>query len=132
MRIGNLENVFENEMNIYEAINENLQNQAANMNDKTKKPTRWSKILTTLSHYGMRYDDKVYKNIRAVPADKNLQPKDDALLQTTLWGVGANNWKIKPDEEKSFSEKTLSQKLEILRKMAMQPELEDILDVMAN
>ena len=80
----------------------------------------------------MKIDDKVYKNMRAIPADKALQPKDDALLQTTLWGAGANNWKIKPEEEKSFSEKSLTQKLEILRKMAMQPELEDILDMMAN
>ena len=80
----------------------------------------------------MKIDDKVYKNMRAIPADKALQPKDDAILQTTLWGAGANNWKIKPEEEKSFSEKSLTQKLEILRKMAMQPELEDILDMMAN
>ena len=133
MRFGNLENVFENEQTIYEAVNDNIISaQNYNMGGKAKKPKRWSRILTALSNYGMHYDDKVYKNIRAIPADKGLQPKDDILLQQTLWGSGSNNWKIKPEEEKSFSEKAMSQKVEILRKMAMQPELEDILDMMAN
>lgn len=129
MKLGNLESIFTDGNNLYDAINENLKSQTYLTG---KKPKRLSRILTTLSHYGMKIDDKVYKNMRAIPADKALQPKDDALLQTTLWGAGANNWKIKPEEEKSFSEKSLTQKLEILRKMAMQPELEDILDMMAN
>ena len=129
MKLGNLESIFNDGNNIYDVINENLKPQTYLTG---KKPKKLSRILTTLSHYGMKIDDKVYKNMRAIPADKALQPKDDALLQTTLWGAGANNWKIKPEEEKSFSEKSLTQKLEILRKMAMQPELEDILDMMAN
>ena len=129
MKLGNLESIFTDGNNLYDAINENLKSQTYLTG---KKPKRLSRILTTLSHYGMKIDDKVYKNMRAIPADKALQPKDDAILQTTLWGAGANNWKIKPEEEKSFSEKSLTQKLEILRKMAMQPELEDILDMMAN
>ena len=129
MKLGNLESIFTDGNNLYDAINENLKPQTYLAG---KKPKRLSRILTTLSHYGMKIDDKVYKNMRAIPADKALQPKDDAILQTTLWGAGANNWKIKPEEEKSFSEKSLTQKLEILRKMAMQPELEDILDMMAN
>lgn len=130
MRLGNLDQVLENESGIYQAINENLQKQQGY--GQYKKPKRWSRILTSLSHYGMHYDDKVYKNMQAIPADKALQPKDDALLQQTLYGSGLNNWKIKPEEEKSFSEKSLTQKLDILRKMSMQPELEDILDMMAN
>ena len=129
MKLGNLESIFTDGNNLYDAINENLKPQTYLTG---KKPKRLSRILTTLSHYGMKIDDKVYKNMRAIPADKALQPKDDVILQTTLWGAGANNWKIKPEEEKSFSEKSLTQKLEILRKMAMQPELEDILDMMAN
>ena len=129
MKLGNLESIFTDGNNLYDAINENLKPQTYLTG---KKPKKLSRILTTLSHYGMKIDDKVYKNMRAIPADKALQPKDDAILQTTLWGAGANNWKIKPEEEKSFSEKSLTQKLEILRKMAMQPELEDILDMMAN
>ena len=129
MKLGNLESIFTDGNNLYDAINENLKPRTYLTG---KKPKKLSRILTTLSHYGMKIDDRVYKNMRAIPADKALQPKDDAILQTTLWGAGANNWKIKPEEEKSFSEKSLTQKLEILRKMAMQPELEDILDMMAN
>ena len=129
MKLGNLESIFNDGNNLYDVINENLKPQTYL---EGKKPKKLSRILTTLSHYGMKIDDKVYKNMRAIPADDALQQKDDALLQATLWGAGANNWKIKPEEEKSFSEKSLTQKFEILRKMAMQPELEDIIDMMAN
>ena len=97
-----------------------------------RKPTAWSKLLTSLSHYGMNYSDQVYKNMVAFPADKAIQPKDDVALQQVLMGSSMNNWKVKPEEDKSFAEKTLEQKRDILRKMAMQPELEDILDIMAN
>jgi hypothetical protein len=86
-----------------------------------------------LARYGMSYEDKVYKNMIAVPADKALQPKDP-IFQQTLYGNSGymGNWKVKPEEEKNFAEKTLEQKREVLRKMAMQPELEDILNIMAN
>ena len=128
MILGNLSNVFDGEKTILEAVD----NVMSSSNGTYKKPSKFSSILTSLSHYGMNYTEKVYKNMMAVPADKLLQPKDDALLQQTLYGGGLNNWKVKPEEEKSFSEKSLDQKRDILRKMAMQPELEDILDVMAN
>ena len=126
MIFGNLESVLDNEQTIVEAV------QTAIQTPQYKKPSRLSSILTSLSHYGMNYDDKIYKNMRAIPADKILQPKDDALLQQTLYGANLNNWKVKPESEKTFAEKSLEQKRDILRKMAMQPELEDILDVMSN
>jgi len=127
MIFGNLGSVFEGDMTITEA----LQN-TVNVGEP-KKPSTISKILRTLSHYGMNYSDKVYKNMVAIPADKALQPKDP-LLQQSLYGSSGfmNNWKVKPEEEKSFNEKTLDQKREILRKLANQPELEDILDIMSN
>lgn len=128
MIFGNLEDVLENEQTINEAIQQNFQQSYGNM----QKPTKWSKILVKLSHYGMNYSDDVYKNMVAYPADKALQPKDDVALQQVLMGSSVNNWKVKPEEDKSFSEKTLEQKRDVLRKMAMQPELEDILDIMAN
>jgi len=128
MIFGNLTDALENEESINEAVQKNFQQSYSN----TQKPTRWSKILTSLSHYGMNYDDQVYKNMVAFPADKALQPKEEVALQQVLMGSSMNNWKIKPEEYKSFSEKTLEQKRDILRKMAMQPELEDILDIMAN
>ena len=128
MIFGNLEKVLENEQSINEAVKQNFDQSYQNIN----KPTKWSNILTSLSHYGMNYSDQVYKNMVAFPADKAIQPKDDVALQQVLMGSSMNNWKVKPEEEKSFAEKTLEQKRDILRKMAMQPELEDILDIMSN
>ena len=127
MLFGNLERVWDGEQSIMEAIEDN------NHEMKKKKPGTISKILTMLATYGMNYEDKVYKNMVAIPADKALQPKDP-IFQQTLYGNSGymGNWKIKPEEEKNFAEKTLEQKREVLRKMAMQPELEDILNIMAN
>lgn len=129
MIFGNLENVWDGEESIMEAVQRNLESNAGNI----KKPTKFSKILTMLSRYGMSYDDKVYKNMMAIPADKALQPKDP-IMQHTLYGNSGyiGNWKIKAEEDKAFSEKTIEQKRDVLRRMAMQPELEDILDVMCN
>lgn len=129
MIFGNLENVWDGEESIMEAVQRNLESNAGNI----KKPTKFSKILTMLSRYGMSYDDKVYKNMMAIPADKALQPKDP-IMQHTLYGNSGyiGNWKIKSEEDKAFSEKTIEQKRDVLRRMAMQPELEDILDVMCN
>jgi len=127
MILGNLSSILDNEQTIYEAV----QNTFAQ--NTTKKPeSKISKLLRTLSHYGMNYEDDVYKNMIAIPADKALQPKDDTYLLQTYYGSALNNWKQKQEEDKSFSEKSLAQKREILRKLAMQPELEDILDIMSN
>ena len=128
MIFGNLDRVWDGEQTIMEAVDTNNKDLYG-----VKQPSKISKILTTLARYGMNYEDKVYKNMVAVPADKSLQPKDP-IFQQTLYGNSGymGNWKIKPEEEKSFSEKTLEQKREVLRKMAMQPELEDILNIMAN
>ena len=129
MIFGNLDNALAGDQTIMQTVNENYKASLLNI----KKPTKWSKILTTLSHYGMNYDDKVYKNLQAIPADKLLQDKDEAnMLQQNLYGMWQNNFKIKPEEEKTFTEKTFDQKRTILRNMAMQPELEDILDKMCN
>ena len=129
MIFGNLEKALENEQSINEAVKQNFDQSYQNI---MQKPTTWSKILKSLSHYGMNYSDQVYKNMVAFPADKSIQPKDDVALQQVLMGSSMNNWKVKPEEDKSFAEKTLEQKRDIRRKMAMQPELEDILDIMAN
>ena len=95
-----------------------------------KKPGKIASILNTLSQYGMSYDDQVYKNMKAIPADKLLQPKDDNMVLQSMYSN--MNWKIKPEEEKTFHEKTLEQRRDILRKLAAQPEIEDILDIMAD
>lgn len=127
MIFGDLTNVLENEQTIFEAATEK-QGFEANY----KKPNIVSRLLYQLSHYGMSYDDQIYNNMRAIPADKQLLSKEDQFFVQNMYGGYMNNWKIKSEEEKTFAEKTLSQKCEILRKMAMQSELEDILDIMAN
>ena len=127
MIFGNLENVWDGEETIMEAVKRNLDSHG-----DIKRPNKISKILTMLSRYGMSYDDQVYKNMMAIPADKALQPKDP-MMQNTIYGTGySGNWKVKAEEDKPFSEKSIEQKRNALRRMAMQPELEDILDVMCN
>lgn len=136
MILGDLSKVFEDEQSIMEAVENNILTQQQRYMQYSdmgfKKPTRWSKILKTLSSYGMNYDDDLFKNMRAIPADKALQPKDDLMLNSSLYNGMLGNWKEKGEEEKPFREKTIEQKIQILRKLAMQPELEDILDTMAN
>ena len=132
MIFGNLSSVLENESTIMEAVESNIITQQLLQNQSSKKQSRVSKILATLSHYGMNYDDQVLKNMRAFPADKALQPKDEVMYNQSVYGVTVNNWKVKGEEEKDFKDKTLEQKREVLRKMSSAPELEDILDVMAN
>lgn len=125
MIFGNLTSVLEGNNTIYEQLQMNQQGQ--------KTPGRLSKIFYTLSHYGMNWSDDVVKNMTAVPADKLLQNKEEGFIdQYGLWTGTYDNWKQKPEEDKPFREKTLEAKRDMLRKMAQQPELEDILDIMAN
>lgn len=127
MILGDLSKVLENEETIYDVV------QQINESQTPKKKGRISSILSTLSRYGMNYDDQVVKNMKAVPADKGMIDKEEYMIQQALVGNNYwNNWKVKSEEDKGFQEKTLSQKRDILRKISMAPELEDILDVMAN
>ena len=132
MVFGNLNSVLENEQTIMEAVESNILTQQLLNNNSNLKQSRVSKILYALSHYGMNYSDQVMKNMHAVPADKRLQPKDDLMINQSIYGGMMNNWKQKAEEDKPFKEKTLEQKRAILRKMANQPELEEILDIMSN
>jgi hypothetical protein len=137
MILGDLSKVLEDEQTIMEAVESNILTQQALYANKgnihnQQKQSRISKILKALSSYGMNYDEDLFKNMRAIPADKALQPKDDLLLNSSIYNGILGNWKEKSEEDKAFREKTLEQKIAILRKLAMQPELEDILDTMAN
>lgn len=132
MILGNLNSVLDNESTIMEAVESNIITQQLLQNQTIKKQSRISKILSALSNYGMNYTDQVIKNMRAIPADKALQPKEDALINQSLYGINTTNWRVKGEEEKDYREKTLEQKRQTLRKLSGAPELEDILDVMAN
>lgn len=117
--------------NLLEALEDDNVKVIKESKDNYRKKGKLASILGSLSRYGMNYDDDIFKNMKAIPADKILQPKDDPLLQQTLYGQ-MNNWRTKSEEDKPFREKSLQQKREILRKLATQPEIEDILDIMAN
>lgn len=101
--------------------------------DQEKKKKRTiAKFFSNMARWGMDYDDNVVKNMRAIPADKSLLPKEVQLENQDLFNQMINSWKVKSNADKNFFEKDYAQKREALRKLAVQPELEDILDTMSN
>lgn len=102
------------------------------INQEEKKKGRIAKFFSNLARMGMTYDDEVIKNMRAMPADKNLIPKPEQLQNQDLFTQLSSSWKVKQNQDKNFFEKDFPQKREALRKLALQPELEDILDTMTN
>ena len=103
---------------------------AQNKNEKKKGTI--ARFFSNMSRLGMTYDDKVIDNMRAIPADKNFLPKQDQLLNQDLFTQLNSAWKVKSNADKGFFEKDYPTKREALRKLALQPELEDILDTMSN
>jgi hypothetical protein len=97
-----------------------------------KKKNSIARFFSNMSRLGMTYDEQVIANMRAIPADKNFIPKEQQLINQDLFTSLANNWKVKQNADKDFFSKDFPQKRDALRKLAMQPELEDILDTMAN
>lgn len=99
-------------------------------NEPKKKKRTISQFFSDMSRMGMSYEDDVVKNMRALPADKSLLPKDTQLRWDHL--LSQSNWKEKSEKDKNFFDSTFAQKREALRRLAVQPELEDILDTMTN
>lgn len=99
---------------------------------KKKKKGKIAKFFSNMARFGMDYEDDVISNMRAIPADKNYLPKQNQLLNQDLFSQLNSNWKVKQNQDKGFFEKDFPQKREALRKLALQPELEDILDTMTN
>lgn len=99
---------------------------------KEKKKRSIARFFSELSRMGMSYEDDVIKNMRAIPADKNLIPKPTQLQNQDLFSQLSSSWKVKQNQDKNFFEKDFGQKRDALRKLALQPELEDILDTMSN
>ena len=123
MIFGNLNDVFEGEHTIYEAVQANTEDY--------RKPSFVGELLQKLSHYGMSYSEDVYKNMHAIPANTDLIPQDFEQI-VNMYGNTKETFRVKGEEDKTYAEKTVDQKRQVLRKMAQQPELEDILDIMAN
>lgn len=101
-------------------------------NQPKKEKSKIAKFFSNMSRLGMTYDDKVIDNMRAIPANKDFISKDDQLLNQDLFTQLNSSWKVKSNHDKNFFEKDYPQKREALRKLALQPELEDILDTMTN
>ena len=99
---------------------------------KKKKKNLISRFFSNMSRLGMNYEDDVISNMRAIPADKNMLPKENLLQQQDLFQQLSSAWKVKQNADKNFFEKDFPQKREALRKLALQPELEDILDTMTD
>ena len=97
-----------------------------------KKKGKIAKFFSNMSRMGMNYEEDVIKNLRAMPADKNYLPKQEQFQNQDLFAQLSNAWKVKQNADKNFFEKDFAQKREALRKLALQPELEDILDTMSN
>lgn len=104
---------------------------SANQN-KEKKKNLIAKFFSNMARLGMNYEDDVIANMRAIPADKNMLPKDDQMVNQDLFTQLSSSWKVKQNADKNFYEKDFDQKRDALRKLALQPELEDILDTMSN
>lgn len=99
---------------------------------KEKKKNFIAKFFSNMSRLGMNYEDDVIANMKAIPADKNMLPKTDQLLNQDIISSLSSSWKTKSNADKNFYEKDFDQKRDALRKLALQPELEDILDTMSN
>lgn len=89
-----------------------------------------SQFFSNWSRLGMTYEEDVIKNMRAIPADKNLLPDEKQFANQDLFS--ALNTYIKDNATKNFYDKDFDKKREALRDLALQPELEDILDVVTN
>ena len=100
--------------------------------EKKKKKNTIAKFFSNMARMGMEYEDDVIANMRALPADKNLLPKPEQFQNQDLFSKLSSNWKVKNNQDKNFFEKDFAQKRDALRKIALQPELEDILDTMSN
>ena len=100
---------------------------------KEKKSKRTiNKFFSNMARLGMSLDEQVIKNMKALPADKNLLPKESQEVTSSLYNQLLSAWKVKDNKDKNFFEKDFTSKRDQLRMLAMQPELEDILDKMTN
>lgn len=97
-----------------------------------KKKGVISRFFSDMSRLGMSYEEDVIANMRALPADKNLLPKEVQFANQDVFGAIGSAWKVKSNAEKNFYEKDFAIKREALRRLAVQPELEDILDTLTN
>ena len=78
---------------------------AEEIEGKKKKKKFIAKVFSNLSRWGMDYDEDIIKNLRAIPADKNLLPKPLQLENQDLFTQLSSGWKVKSNADKNFFEK---------------------------
>ena len=110
----------------------NFRPRYASEQNKKKKKNTIAKFFSNMARMGMSYEEDVIANMRALPADKNYLPKPEQFQNQDLFTKLSSNWKVKNNQDKNFFEKDFAQKRDALRKLALQPELEDILDTLSN
>lgn len=99
---------------------------------KSKAKKFISKFFSQMSRWGLNYEGDIIKSMRALPADKGLLDSYGKLINASLYGALSSSWKVKDNKDKDFNEKNYCQRRDTLRTLAAAPELEDILDRMAN
>lgn len=107
-----------------------LSPQGKKQKEKKSVTKKIAQFFSNWSRLGMTYEEDVIKNMRAIPADKNLLPEEKQASNQDLFSV--LNTYIKDNATKNFYDKDFDVKREALRDLALQPELEDILDVVTN
>lgn len=107
-----------------------LSPQGRKQKEKKSVTKKIAQFFSNWSRLGMTYEEDVIKNMRAIPADKNLLPDEKQATNQDLFS--ALNTYIKDNATKNFYDKDFDVKREALRDLALQPELEDILDVVTN
>lgn len=138
MQYGSLTDVFENGQNIYNIIKNINSNQPGRaygfnqtgINGQQRPKFKISTLLRKFSRGGIDYSEDVLRNSVALPADKSQLVKTDSNLGAEAFYN--NNYLLKQEEYNKFSEKTLIDKISILRELAKQPEIENILDIISN
>lgn len=133
-RVINIDEATDNRNNIpgFKQTTNFHPNYAFQKESKSKKKNLISRFFSDLSRLGMTYDDDVIANMRALPADKSLLDKETQQTTADIFAQLQSSWKNKSNKDKDFYEKDYQAKREVLRKLALQPELEDILDTFTN
>ena len=91
-----------------------------------------SKFFSYFSRYGMNYDGDIMRNMYAIPADPALLSKDFKQMNAGLLNSMQSAYMVKSNKDQNFTEKDFGAKRDVLRNLAVQPELEDIIDMMTN
>ena len=88
----------------------------AEIDSKERKSKRAiNKFFSNMARLGMSLDEQVIKNMRALPADKSLLPKEKQEVTSSLYNQLLSAWKVKDNKDRNFFEKDFASKRDQLR-----------------